>query len=118
MKRSTAKRLHDAIQAIEAIERFTEAMDYEAYASSEIAMAAVERKFEIISEALKNAAAEDALIQASITVLPQIISLRNRIAHDYEQIDQEILWTIRTLWLPKLKAEATELLANFRDAPG
>jgi hypothetical protein len=40
MKRSTAKRLHDAIQAIEAIERFTEGMDYEAYASSEMAMAA------------------------------------------------------------------------------
>ena len=43
MKRSTAKRLHDAIQAIEAIERFTEGMDYEAYASSEMAMAEIGR---------------------------------------------------------------------------
>jgi uncharacterized protein with HEPN domain len=117
MKRSTAKRLHDAIQAIEAIERFTQDMDYEAYANNEMAMAAVERKFEIISEALKNAAAEDASIQASITVLPQIIALRNRIAHDYEQIDQEILWTIRSLWLPRLKAEATDLLADYQDTP-
>jgi uncharacterized protein with HEPN domain len=117
MKRSTAKRLHDAIPAIEAIERFTQDMDYEAYASNEMAMAAVERKFEIISEALKNAAAEDASIQASITVLPQIIGLRNRIAHAYEQIDQEILWTIRSLWLPRLKAEATDLLADYQDTP-
>jgi uncharacterized protein with HEPN domain len=117
MKRSTATRLHDAIPAIEAIERFTQDMDYEAYASNEMAMAAVERKFEIISEALKNAAAEDASIQASITVLPQIIGLRNRIAHAYEQIDQEILWTIRSLWLPRLKAEATDLLADYRDTP-
>jgi uncharacterized protein with HEPN domain len=117
MKRSTAKRLHDAIQAIEAIERFTQDMDYEAYASNEMAMAAVERKFEIISEALKNAAAEDASIQASITVLPQIIGLRNRIAHAYEQIDQEILWTIRSIWLPRLKAEATDLLADYQDTP-
>jgi len=117
MKRSTAKWLHDAIQAIEAIERFTQDMDYETYASNEMAMAAVERKFEIISEALKNAAAEDASIQASITVLPQIIGLRNRIAHDYEQIDQEILWTIRSLWLPKPKAEASELLSTYQDAP-
>lgn len=100
MKRSTAKRLHDAIQAIEAIERFTQDMDYEAYASNEMAMAAVERKFEIISEALKNAAAEDASIQASITVPPQIIGLRNRIAHAYEQIDQEILWTTGAFGCP------------------
>jgi uncharacterized protein with HEPN domain len=117
MKRSTAKRLHDAIQAIEAIERFTQDMDHEAYASNEMAMAAVERKFEIISEALKNAAAEDDSVQASITVLPQVIGLRNRIAHDYDRIDQEILWTIRSLWLPKLKAEANELLATYRDTP-
>jgi len=117
MKRSTAKRLHDAIQAIEAIERFTQGMDYEDYASSEMAMAAVERKFEIISEALKNAAAEDASIQASITVLPKIIGLRNRIAHDYDRIDQEVLWGIRSLWLPKLKVEASELLADYRDKP-
>ena len=117
MKRSTAKRLHDAIQAIEAIERFTQGMGYEDYASNEMAMAAVERKFEIISEALKNAAAEDASIQVSITVLPKVIGLRNRIAHDYDRIDQEILWGIRSLWLPRLKAEASELLSTYQDAP-
>jgi uncharacterized protein with HEPN domain len=117
MKRSTAKRLHDAVQAIEAIECFTEGMDYEAYASSEMAMAAMERRIEIISGALKYAAAEDASIQACIIVPPKIIGLRNRIAHDYEQIGQEILRKARSLCPQKLKAESNELLAAYVKTP-
>ena len=74
---------------------------------------AVERKFEIISEALKQAAAEDPSIQQTITVLPSVIGLRNRIAHDYDQIDQEILWTTIELWLPSLKSQAKHLLDQY-----
>jgi uncharacterized protein with HEPN domain len=113
MKRSIAKRLFDAIQAIEAIERFTHGMSFEDYVASEMATAAVERKFEIISEALKQAASEDPSIQQKITVLPSVIGLRNRIAHDYDQVDQEILWTTIELWLPSLKSQAKDLLDQY-----
>lgn len=41
MKHSTAKRHHDAIQAIDTIERLTAGIDYEANASGEMAMAGV-----------------------------------------------------------------------------
>ena len=44
--------LADVEQAGEAIERFTEGMDQAAYASDFRTQAAVERKFEIIGEAL------------------------------------------------------------------
>ena len=114
MKRSIAKRLLDAIEAIGAIERFTQGMSFDDYAANEMATAAVERKFEIISEALKHAAAEDSAIQQAIKVLPKVIGLRNRIAHDYDQTDQEILWTIIELWLPSLKAEVSDLLAQYK----
>lgn len=113
MKRSITKRLLDAIEAIEAIERFTQGMSFDDYAANEMATAAVERKFEIISEALKQAAAEDPTIQQAIEVLPRVIVLRNRIAHDYDQTDQEILWTIIELWLPKLKSQAKDLLDQY-----
>ena len=113
MKRSIAKHLFDAIQAIEAIERFTHGMSFEDYAASEMATAAVERKFEIISEALKRAAAEDPSIQQTIPVLASVIGLRNRIAHVYDQIDQEILWTTIELWLPRLKSQAKDLLDQY-----
>jgi uncharacterized protein with HEPN domain len=113
MKRSIAKLLFDAIQAIEAIERFTHGMSFEDYVASEMATAAVERKFEIISEALKQAASEDPSIQQKITVLPSVIGLRNRIAHDYDQVDQEILWTTIELWLPSLKSQAKDLLDQY-----
>ena len=113
VKRSITKRLLDAIESIEAIERFTQGMSFDDYAANEMATAAVERKFEIISEALKQAAAEDPTIQQAIEVLPRVIVLRNRIAHDYDQTDQEILWTIIELWLPKLKSQAKDLLDQY-----
>lgn len=114
MTRFAAKRLLDAIEAIEAIERFTHGMSFDDYEANEMATAAVERKFEIISEALKQAAAEDSAIQQAIGVLPKVISLRNRIAHNYDQTDQEILWTIIELWLPKLKVELIDLMAQYK----
>ena len=113
VKRSITKRLLDAIEAIEAIERFTQGMSFDDYAANEMATAAVERKFEIIREALKQAAAEDPTIQQAIEVLPRVIGLRNRIAHDHDQTDQEILWTIIELWLPKLKSQAKDLLDQY-----
>ncbi|MEY4352501.1 MAG: hypothetical protein RLZZ609_742 [Cyanobacteriota bacterium] len=89
---------------------FSHGKSFEDYAASEMATAAVERKLEIISEALKRAVAEDPSIQQTITVLASVIGLRNRIAHVYDQIDQEILWTTIELWLPRLKSQAKDLL--------
>jgi uncharacterized protein with HEPN domain len=41
VKRSITKRLLDAIEAIEAIERFTQGMSFDDYAANEMATAAV-----------------------------------------------------------------------------
>ena len=43
MKRTIAKRPLDAIEAIEAIERFTQGISFDDYVANEMATAAVER---------------------------------------------------------------------------
>lgn len=69
---------------------------------------AVERNIEIIGEAVnrimnyKNANIE-------IKNARQIIGTRNRIAHEYDNISDEVIWTIIVRELPKLKEEITKL---------
>ena len=69
---------------------------------------AVERNLEIIGEAVRRILAEDR--NFSIENARQIIGTRNRIIHDYDNISDEIIWTIVNRELPKLKEEVTSLL--------
>jgi len=59
MQIQVCKRLQDALEAITAIEGFLSKQSVEDFLSSDILQVAVERKFEIIGEALKKAADAD-----------------------------------------------------------
>ncbi len=54
MKRDYLLFLKDILNAVEAIERFVEGMDLEAFIEDDKTSSAVIRKFEIIGEATKN----------------------------------------------------------------
>lgn len=86
------KRLVDALEAIRALERFTDDVDLNSYLTNEVLQSAVERKFEIIGEALKKAAAAKPELQSQIPELSAVISTCNRIIHEYDAVDQLILW--------------------------
>ena len=65
---------------------------------------AVERNLEIIGEAvnrISNYKNKEIIIQNA----KQIIGTRNRIAHEYDSISDEVIWTIIIRELPKLKEE-------------
>jgi len=51
---------------------------------------AVERELEIIGEAINRIDSIDSSIH--ITSKKQIISMRNRVIHGYDKIDDEIIW--------------------------
>ena len=53
MKRTVLHFLEDILKATDAIDRFVLYMNYEAFASDEKTIRAVEREFEIIGEAVK-----------------------------------------------------------------
>jgi len=69
---------------------------------------AVEREFEIIGEALNNIEKIDSTIE--ISSKKQIISMRNRVIHGYDKIDDEIVWGTIVKHLPVLKTEISKLL--------
>lgn len=109
MTEKEKKFLSDIINSIELIENFTK--DLKSFAEYEKDLktkGAVERHLGIIGEAvnrfLKESKTND-LKNAS-----QIISLRNRLIHSYDNVDDSIIWLIVTRYLRPLKDEVTKTL--------
>ena len=71
---------------------------------------AVEREFEIIGEAMSRIEKLDSTIE--ISSKRQIISMRNRVIHGYDKIDNEIIWGTIVRHLPTLKLEIDKLSAK------
>ena len=71
---------------------------------------AVEREFEIIGEAMSRIEKLDSTIE--ISSKRQIISMRNRVIHEYDKIDNEIIWGTIVRHLPTLKLEIDKLSAK------
>ena len=97
--------LEDIIRSIDEIFEFLpEKKDFFEFQKDLKTKKAVERNLEIIGEAVnrimnyKNGEIE---IQNS----RQIIGTRNRIAHEYDNISDEVIWTIIVRELPKLREE-------------
>ena len=85
-----------------AIQSFTAGMDATMYAANPMAQAAVERKFEIIGEALNQLAKLDADLAARIPDLPQIVAFRNQLIHGYTAVNVSTVWNIAQNALPAL----------------
>ena len=83
---------------------------FEQYEEDQLLRSAVERQFEIIGEATRRLADADQAIAEKITGYQSIIGLRNRIAHEYDNIANQTLWNIIQNNLPTLHNEVTNLL--------
>ena len=117
MRREALKRLHDALEAIEAIQRFIENCTLDRYLDDELIQSAVERKFEIIGEALKRAQEADTSVLDVIPDLRRIVGTRNRIIHVYETVDQLIFWDAIQNDLPGLKSSLRNVLSTNPPVP-
>ena len=101
--------LEDIIRSIDEIFYFLpETRDFLEFQKDLKTKKAVERNIEIIGEAVnrimnyKNAKIE-------LQNARQIIGTRNRIAHEYDNISDEVIWTIIIRELPKLKEEIRKI---------
>lgn len=107
MTEKEKKFLSDISNSIELIETFTKDLkSFSEYQKDLKTKGAVERHLGIIGEAvnkfLKESTTND-LKNAS-----QIISLRNRLIHSYDNVDDSIIWSIVTRHLRPLKDEVNK----------
>jgi uncharacterized protein with HEPN domain len=104
------KYLFDAFDAAESVEQYTSGLAYSDYVADAMVQAAVERKFEIIGEALSRIRRLDSSLLDNISEHERIIGFRNVIIHGYDAIDVDIVWDAIKNHLPKLKQQIQRLL--------
>jgi len=102
--------LFDILQSIIEIESFFEGRPkkFEEYIKDIRTKRAVERDIEIIGEAANRILRKDRNVK--IENVQKIIGARNRIAHGYDKISDDLIWSIVINHLPKLKEEISILI--------
>jgi uncharacterized protein with HEPN domain len=110
MQPESKKYLFDILQAARSIEGFSQGKDLAGYEADPMLRSAIERQFEIVGEALRRLAKEDAATAAEITDHERIISFRNILVHGYAEVDDRIVWDILQGKLPTLLREVESLL--------
>ncbi len=112
MRLEVKKYLYDIHFAANLLAEFTHGKTFADYGRDAMLRAAVERKFEVIGEAMSQLAKVDALVAARISDYQRIIAFRNILIHQYTDVDDRLVWDIVETNLPMLAREVDALLKN------
>ncbi len=110
MRRERCAYLHDMLDASESIFLFVAGLSFDSFVGVDVVRSAVERKFEIIGEALQQCST---LFPGSVDSIPnlrEIVNQRNRIAHGYFTVNPLILWNSIQADLPGFQSEVKRLM--------
>jgi uncharacterized protein with HEPN domain len=103
------KYLSDVLNSVDHILSFTiDLKTFEDYRGNFLVKGAVERHLAIIGEAINKFLKESD--QKEIPSSRQIISLRNRLIHSYDNIDDRIIWTIVQRHIIPLQKDIKKML--------
>lgn len=102
--------IEDALRAGEAIARFVEGRTAVDYESDLLLSSAVERQFEIVGEAIIRAIKVEPALEHRLPEARNLIGFRNVIAHDYDNVAVELVWSTVLESLPLLMAKLRVLL--------
>lgn len=109
MTEKEKKYLSDILRSIELIESFLIGITtFEDYRKDPKTKSAIERHLGIIGEAVNKFLKESGSNELHFS--RQIISLRNRLIHSYDNIDDSIIWSIVQRQISPLKGEVLEKL--------
>lgn len=110
MQRDPRAFLWDVRDAAFAIQLFTAGLDDQQYKGNALVQAAVERKFEIMGEALNQLAKTDSALAARVPDVAQIVAFRNQLIHGYAMVNPATVWRVIQSSLPGLLAVVNDLL--------
>lgn len=107
-KREPHLYLQDILNSINKIKQYTDNVSFKEFEQNWEKIDAVVRNLEIIGEAARNLPEE---IADKYPEIPwgEMISMRNKVIHEYFGVDEEILWKTLTEDLPALKKQLEDL---------
>ncbi|MCK5685474.1 DUF86 domain-containing protein [bacterium] len=112
MKNESLKYLYDIRDATSSIKSFIEGITFKDYDINELIQSGVERKFEIVGEALNRIKKLDSKLIEKIREHRNIISFRNILAHGYCSVSNRIVWGIIEDDLENLIEDVMNLINN------
>jgi uncharacterized protein with HEPN domain len=117
MPRNPRTYLWDAAHAADLIASFVEGKEFQNYLTDDLLRSAVERKFEIIGEALNQLSRVDPVLASQIPDLPRLVAFRNILIHGYAIVDDALVWDAAVVQLPQLRTTLAALLEDPADTP-
>lgn len=102
MRPESGAHLWDAAEAARLVAEFAASTTEADFSSNIVIRSAIERQLEILGEALNRLRTDDAETAARIPNLDRIVGMRNVIAHEYGDIDDEVVWRAATTGVPAL----------------
>lgn len=110
-RRDPLRRLRDMLNYSREAVSLTQGKSREELDTNRLLNLALVRLLEVIGEAASKVPREECSRYPEIP-WPQIVSLRNRLIHGYDQIDLDIIWQILTRDLPLLIAELEKIISQ------
>src|SRR5439155_39785 len=101
--------LLDMLTAARAVESFVAGRTFEQYVADLMFRSAVERQVEIIGEAARGLSDTFRTTHPEIP-WPAIMAQRHRLAHEYGEIDNALIWQVATFHVPQLIKQIEPLI--------
>jgi uncharacterized protein with HEPN domain len=114
MQRSSRSRLNDIVRAIDGATETIGGIEFETFRTTFHMLRTVERCIEIVSEATRHIPGENKANYPDIP-WPQIVGIGNVLRHDYDLVDDRIIWEVATVHFPALRAVVVDMLAKLPD---
>jgi uncharacterized protein with HEPN domain len=102
--------LWDVRESCDVILEATRGLSFEEFVADRIRRSAVEREFEILTEALKRTLALEAGLSLRFPDFRGIVDFRNILAHGYHAVKYEKVWPIVVQDVPVLRKTADDIL--------
>ena len=115
MQPEAAAHLWDAATAARLVSKFVAGQSEQAFNADLLVRSAVERQLEILGEALNRLRRDDPATAERVPDVHRIIGMRNVIAHEYGEVDYEIVWAVTTTRIPRLIDTIDRLLYEATD---
>ena len=112
MNQRTATLLHDALSAGEEVQQYVASTTREQFLEDRSLHLIFERLFEIIGIALAKAIQLEPDLKTRIPEVRKIIDTRNRIAHEYADVNYPLMWFTATRKVPEMCATIARLLED------
>ena len=101
--------LFDMLTAARAVASFVAGRSFEDYSRDLLLRSAVERQIEITGEAARGVSSEFKSAHPEIA-WRAIMAQRHRLAHEYGEINDELIWTVATVHVPRLIEQLNPLV--------